>query len=170
MESEQGECGVRGNVNDSKRVSPYDLNGIAKLSGKPVSLTDSLSHSRRTPKELLERIASLESQLAEAKADLANTREAWNECENTLADAKARLAGYEVGYDPKVRLPKHDQWILVKHMNDDLDDAPRQVMYDSGDDGEDGVKYYPFSEDGWVCWTDITRWFPLPSAPKEEDE
>ena len=42
---------MKGNVNNSKRISPYDLNGIAKLSAKPVSLTEPLLKSRRDPEE-----------------------------------------------------------------------------------------------------------------------
>lgn len=44
---------MKGNVNDPKRISPYDLQGIAKLSGSPISLTSSLLASRRPP-ELLD--------------------------------------------------------------------------------------------------------------------
>lgn len=174
---------MRGNVNDSKRVSPYDLGGIAKLSGKPVSLTDSLSHSRRTPKELLERIAPLESQLADVTAK----RDALMDCffefetiapngelmasvldmhkrleslESQLAEAQARLAGFEEGFDPKVKLPKDRQTVIAKEVRDDQP-IYWDVEFLKGDDGNLWVNW-AFAEPSNTA--DIVRWFPLPGS------
>ena len=93
------------------------------------------------------------------------------EAEN--ASLRERLAAYEVGYDPKVKLPRlfevENEYPQSKfHLCNVLDnDGTSRLLYCQVFRDEHGALQWLEDSDFSLVW--VTRWFPLPEAPKEEE-
>ena len=87
--------------------------------------------------------------------DVTEVLEIITELADQIVSLQARLAAYEVGYDPKVTLAKGRKQVLVK-FEDGYAGEPSEFMI---------VKV---NRKGEIC-DGVERWFPLPDAPKEDE-
>lgn len=82
--------------------------------------------------------------------------------ESQLSEARARLAGYEVGFDPNVQMPEFVDgygWVLARMCEGQ---NPSMYHYSKFADTWRDVNYNSYPTSNVYCW------FPLPGAKEEE--
>ena len=108
-------------------------------------------------REVLDDIASIESELAESGAMEKRLVEELEYLQSQLAATKALLAAYEEGFDPAVKLPDKGNLVTV---------LPKDRFWQSYTvfDGEK----FAAPETTWDVY-EVARWFPLPGSKGGEE-